>query len=80
MREGGAAIDSSMNEARDSIDNAMSDVSVTGDYGSIGGSARLEPPTTGTVLPPPDDDPSTSGSEPEPASDDNPRIAEKTGT
>ena len=42
MREGGAAIDSSMHEARDSIDSALGDVSATGDYGRHGrlGAAR----------------------------------------
>jgi sec-independent protein translocase protein TatB len=79
MREGGAAIDSSMHEARDSIDSALGDVSVTGDYGAIGGSARLDPPTTDAALPPPDD-PVPSGSETEPAPDDAPRVSEKTGT
>lgn len=79
MREGGDAIDSSMHEARGSIDSALGDVSVTGDYGAIGGSARLDPPATDPALPPPGE-PSPSGSEPEPASDEAPRVSEKTGT
>ena len=79
MREGGAAIDSNVQEARDSIDSALGDVSAGDDYGSRGGSARLYPAASDPALPPPDA-PSPAGSATEPAPDDGPRVSEKTGT
>jgi sec-independent protein translocase protein TatB len=73
MREGGAAIESQLDEARHGIDSALDDVKR-----DVGAPIGRDPPPD-AALPPPDD-PSPTGSEPEPASDDSPRISEKTGT